>query len=353
MTKHSNIYNPWYVGWASPTKRGDRWRTPVGDATLHLLLPRPGGVIYGVMFKRNRLKNTWHLFFLLIGFLCSTTAMAQLPHPSPVPGGIVILAVGPTRLPAPTVYFQGNRVLVARHGDNWRAIVGLPLDLIAGEHTITTTDAQGASQELSFVVQAKEYQAQHLTLRNKRQVNPNAKDMQRIRKDQAVMVNAFTTWSPRENINLLFDLPVQGRLSSPFGLRRFFNNEARQPHSGLDIAAPQGAPILAPADGIILETGNYFFNGNTIFIDHGQGLISMYNHLNKIHVHPGQQVLRGGKIGEVGRTGRVTGPHLHWAISLNNSRVDPLLLLPREMRETSKAAAQNPLASTPATPEER
>ena len=309
------------------------------------------------MTKPSRRKNILRLAaaqsFLLIGVLCATAAMAQLPHPSPVPGGIAILAVGPTRLPAPAVYFQCNRVLVTRHGDNWQAVVGLPLDLAAGEHTITSTDAQGATQELSFVVQAKEYQAQHLTLRNKRQVNPNAKDMQRIRKDQAVMVNTFTTWSPRENINLLFDLPVQGHLSSPFGLRRFFNNEARQPHSGLDIAAPQGAPILAPADGTILETGNYFFNGNTVFMDHGQGLISMYNHLNKIHVHPGQAVLRGDKIGEVGRTGRVTGPHLHWAVSLNNSRIDPLLLLPAEMREPTKAAASNrPTQTQTLTPKE-
>ena len=308
------------------------WAVP----TLHLLLPRLGGIIYGVMFKPGPLKNTLHPFFLLMGLLGSTIAMAQLPHPNPVPGGIAILAVGPAKLPAPTVYFQGNRVLVTHHGDSWQAVLGLPLDLTAGTHTITTTDIQGTAQELSFVVQAKEYPAQHLTLRNKRQVNPNAKDMQRIHKDQAIIINVFTTWSPRENINLLFDLPVQGRLSSPFGLRRFFNNEARQPHSGLDIAAPQGAPILAPADGTILETGNYFFNGNTIFIDHGQGLISMYNHLNKIAVHPGQVVLRGDKIGEVGRTGRVTGPHLHWSISLNNSRVDPLLLLPANIREPGK-----------------
>ena len=297
-------------------------------------------------FKNILWENILRLLFLLVGLLCSTAAMAQLPHPSPVPGGIAILAVGPAGLPAPTVYFQGNRVLVMRHTDHWRAIVGLPLDLAAGEHTITTTDAQGATRNLSFVVQAKEYQAQYLTLGNKRQVNPNAKDMQRIRKDQAVMVNAFTTWSPQENINLSFDLPVKGRLSSPFGLRRFFNNEARQPHSGLDIAAPQGTPILAPANGTILATGNYFFNGNTVFMDHGQGLISMYNHLNKINVHPGQAVLRGDKIGEVGRTGRVTGPHLHWSISLNNSRVDPLLLLPTEMRE-SKAAISNPPMQTP------
>lgn len=301
------------------------------------------------MFKYNRHKNILRLFFLLMGLCYATAAMAQLPRPNPVPGGIAIVTVGPSSRPAPAIYFRGNRVLVTRDGDNWHAIVGLPLDITAGIYQITATDDQGATQKWSFEVQAKEYPVQHLTLRNKRQVNPTAKDMQRIHKDQAVIVNIFTTWSPRENIDLRFDLPVQGRLSSPFGLRRFFNNEARQPHSGLDIAAPQGAPILAPADGTILETGNYFFNGNTVFMDHGQGLISMYNHLNKIKVRPGQQVLRGDKIGEVGRTGRVTGPHLHWAISLNNSRVDPLLLLPAAISDSnSKAPVPNPPPQTPA-----
>lgn len=273
--------------------------------------------------------------------------MAQWPRANPVPGGIAILPVGTASAPSPAVYFHGNRVLVAQQDATWQAIVGLPLDLTPGDQSISTTDSDGALHEIHFTVEPKEYSAQYLTLGNKRQVNPTARDMRRIRKDQAAINDAFTTWSPRVSPDLSLDLPVNGRRSSSFGLRRFFNKQPRQPHSGMDIAAPEGTPIHAPADATVLRTGDYFFNGNSIFLDHGQGLISMYNHLHKIGVQPGQTVKRGDVIGEVGRTGRVTGAHLHWSISLNNSRVDPALFLPADAADDKTAPAEDK-AETPA-----
>jgi len=125
-----------------------------------------------------------------------------------------------------------------------------------------------------------------------------------------------------------FIQPVAGPYSSPFGLKRFFNGEARAPHAGLDIAAPEGRPVQAPADGVVAQTGDYFFNGRTVLIDHGNGLVSMLCHLSEIRVQKGQQLKQGEVIGTVGKTGRATGPHLHWTVSLNDARIDPLLLLP-------------------------
>ena len=124
-----------------------------------------------------------------------------------------------------------------------------------------------------------------------------------------------------------FKWPLAGVMSSPFGLKRFYNDQARRPHGGIDIAAPEGTPIIAPADGWVVDTGDYFFNGNSVFIEHGLGLQTFYAHLSKIHVKLGDKVEPGDLIGEVGATGRVTGPHLHWSVGLNGTWIDPNLVL--------------------------
>jgi len=159
--------------------------------------------------------------------------------------------------------------------------------------------------------------------------------MERITRESKQIKSALRHWSPQDDVVVAFQKPVEGPTSSPFGLRRFFNEQARNPHSGLDIAAAEGAPIHAPAPGIVLDTGEFFFNGNTVLLDHGQGLVTMYCHMSKIDVEPGQTVNSGDLLGEVGMTGRVTGPHLHWGVSLNDARVDPLLFLPEEEEETA------------------
>ncbi|CZZ95061.1 peptidase [Bordetella ansorpii] len=246
----------------------------------------------------------------------------------PVPGGVAVVALG-EGAQAPQASFGGHRVLVVREeGRQWIAIVGIPLSAMPGQTALQVRDAAGA-RDVPFSVGSKEYVAQHITLKNKRQVSPNPDDLKRIERELNEQTSAYAVY--RAGVtpsNVVLDRPVAGgRLSSPFGLRRFFNGEARNPHSGLDFAVPAGTPVMAPAAGRVVLVGDYFFNGKTVFVDHGQGMISMFCHLSAIDVKVGDELARGAPVGKVGATGRATGPHLHWNVSLNNVRVDPAIFI--------------------------
>ena len=249
-----------------------------------------------------------------------------LPDSAPVPGGVAIIQL-PASPATPRVRFQDKAVMVPHDTGTWTAVVGLPLGLQPGTHQLKITNASGQISTQDFVVADKRYQTQHITIKNKRMVNPEKRDMERISREQRRIRKALATWDETTPDTLRFLLPVEGPMSSPFGLRRFFNEQPRKPHSGLDLAAAEGTPIQAPAGGRIADNGNFFFNGNTVFIDHGQGLVTMYCHLSRIDVAPGEPVKAGDIIGAVGKTGRVTGAHLHWGVSLNDARVDPMLFL--------------------------
>lgn len=269
----------------------------------------------------------------LLALLLAFPAWAELalPRPAAVPGGVAIVPLDVTDAPSPRVHLGADRVMVVKHNGRWQAIVGLPLTLNPGTHQLTVTDGMERQTLHDVVVEPKAYTTQHIRLKNQRLVDPSPSDLQRIERERLILNAAFTHWRDSTAPDMRFDLPARGRLSGNFGLRRFFNDEPRQPHSGVDIAAPRGTPVTAPADGVVIETGDYFFNGRTVFIDHGQGLISMYNHLHRIRVKPGHAVKRGQRIGDIGASGRATGPHLHWSVSLNGARVDPLLFVPEHI----------------------
>ncbi len=263
----------------------------------------------------------------LLLLLASQSTLAEgfisrlLNHP--VPGGVAVVPLG-SEAQAPTARYQGKPVLVVREeGKRWIAIVGISLKSKTGAHQLQVNDGR----TLNFTVTPKHYREQHIKLKNGRQVNPLAEDMVRINRELAEQTRAYQTFSPNQPSNLLFDKPVNGPLSSPFGLRRFFNGEERNPHSGLDFAVGAGTPIKSPAAGKVILIGNYFFNGNTVFVDHGQGLISMFCHMSRVDVKLGQSLPRGGIVGRVGATGRATGPHMHWNVSLNDTRVDPAIFI--------------------------
>lgn len=249
-----------------------------------------------------------------------------LPKNAPVPGGVAVLDLGLAQS-APTARWGEQPLAVVRDNGRWFALFGIPLDTLPGEMEISVKS--GSTVTLRQVtVGIKNYPEQRLTIKDKRKVEPNPDDLARIAKEkettEAVKRN-FAANMPETD----FLLPATGPLSSRFGLRRIFNGLPRNPHAGLDVAVGSGAPIKAPADGVVANTGDYFFNGNTVFIDHGQGLISAYMHMSRIDVRYGQPVKKGEILGAVGATGRVTGPHLHWAVILNNTPVDPELLLAR------------------------
>jgi len=293
----------------------------------------------------KKLKLIFIFLFIFMGSLFSDTTYAALfdraqyfdkqllPIEERVPGGIALLPFSYSEKNTPTVTFLKNRVLVQQTGKKeWIAVVGLPLKLETGKQIALLESAKGAI-ELPFEVNHKEYEAQYITLKDDKKVTPSKEALERISKETRIMKEAFASWSGKAPASLTMELPAKGPLSSQFGLKRFFNNQPRNPHSGLDIAAGHGSEVTSPLAGIVIAVGDYFFNGNTILIDHGQGMISMYCHLDSIKVTEGQEIQAGTLIGTVGSTGRATGPHLHWSMNLNNTRINPLLFLPKNSLE--------------------
>jgi hypothetical protein len=250
-------------------------------------------------------------------------AQGALPfRPSPVPGGIAVVAL-PDGSATSRVLFHGERVLVRRGPGGWSALVGIPLDAKAGPETLEVD-----GHAVPFTVLPKRYPEQRLTLKNKRQVNPEPEDEARIIREQALLAPVWKVWPAGLTPTLRFRQPTPGHRTASFGMRRIFNGEPRKPHPGLDIAAPRGQAVDAPADGVVVLTGDFFFSGNSVLIAHGEGVVSLLCHLTDITVKDGQKVRTGDLVGHVGATGRATGPHLHWTLSFNNARIDPGLFLP-------------------------
>ncbi len=266
--------------------------------------------------------------WILSGWLLTAVpALAQeLPREERVPGGVAIVTLAVSTAPRPQASFLAERVMIVPHGGHWKAVVGLPLSTKPGTHRLLVREGEH-TRDIDIRVQAKIYPVQHIRLTSRRMVDLSAEDLARHQRDRVVINHAFSRWRDGLDPVLRLARPAPGPLSSRYGLRRYFNDQPRAPHSGLDIAAPAGTPVSAPADGVVVATGDFFFNGKTVFLEHGQGLISMFNHLDRIEVREGQQLARGDRIGTIGRTGRTTGPHLHWTVALNRTPVDPELFL--------------------------
>ena len=266
---------------------------------------------------------------LLSGRALAAAPSIALPRASSVPGGVARVGLGAGEQ-APVVRFGEHRVLVQRKGVEWTAFVGIPLAEKAGARLRLLVERPGGVTEtLEFQVGAKSYASQRLKVPPDK-VKLSKEDLARHERERARLAQIVATFTDSASVPMAMRQPVPGSRSSSFGLRRYFNGRARNPHSGMDIAAPTGTPVVAATGGRVLDTGDYFFSGRTVILDHGQGLLSLYAHLSEIDAQAQQLVAAGEPIGKVGATGRVTGPHLHFSVYLNAVAVDPALFLPPE-----------------------
>jgi murein DD-endopeptidase MepM/ murein hydrolase activator NlpD len=258
--------------------------------------------------------------------IAASSAQAALPTASRVPGGVALLDLGPAVGRPPTVHSDRERVLVASERGHWYAVIGIPLATSPGQAAVSVTGADGRERLLYYRVATRHYLTQLLTVAPDH-VDLSPEDLARYEREKLELGRIFDTWSEAAPATLALAAPVGGERSSSFGARRVFNGETRNPHSGMDIAAAAGTPVLAPAAGTVVGSGDYFFNGNTVIVDHGMGLLTLHCHLSRIDVEVGQVVAAGTPLGLVGATGRVTGPHLHFGVMLNRAWVNPELFL--------------------------
>ena len=231
-------------------------------------------------------------------------------------GGVVALPLPPDAVSVR--YLDDETLVVADH-----AVIGIAADAGPGKRQVTVRTTSGDERMIDFVVVDREFPEERLTIANQRHVDPGPEELERYDRERKIQLAAYALRTDVRDGLLPFEQPLQGRISSAFGFRRILNGQPRARHSGLDIAADTGTPIRAPAPGTAAATGEFFFNGKTVLVDHGGGLVTMFCHLSRIDVNVGDDIARGQVIGAVGATGRVTGPHLHWTVSLREVRVDP------------------------------
>jgi len=273
----------------------------------------------------------WCTNLLLVGVLASAPAFAGLPRAASVPGGVALVPLG-ARVTGegqrPRAWLGEQQVLVAADGSEWVAVVGLALDTLPGSYALRI-EGTGDSRQIDFSVAHKTYPEQRITLKDTSKVELSPRDLARVEGELTVIRQLKQHWRDSSDTDTDFVLPAHGRLTGRFGVRRFFNGEPRSPHAGFDIAVPRGSAVRSNTHGIVLAVGDYFFNGKTVFVDHGNGLISMYCHLDDFAVEAGTSVSKGQRLGSSGMTGRASGPHLHWSVILNGAMVDPELFVKR------------------------
>jgi murein DD-endopeptidase MepM/ murein hydrolase activator NlpD len=247
------------------------------------------------------------------------------------PGELVLLTIQEppgAGVPVVTAFGRERPVFAAGKG-RWRALVGIDLEVAPGTYPITVdVPAYGGPLQASVAlhVKAKTFPVRALQV-DEAFVEPPAEVQERIAREAEELKAIFATMGPERLWADGFLAPVAQQANSRFGSRSVFNGQPRSPHTGADFPSPAGTPVRAPGAGRVVLARPLYFAGNAVLLDHGLGLFSLLAHLSAIDVKEGRDVARGEVVGRVGATGRVTGPHLHWAVRLGEARVDPLSLL--------------------------
>jgi murein DD-endopeptidase MepM/ murein hydrolase activator NlpD len=246
------------------------------------------------------------------------------------PGAGAVRAAAPVITPGTVVRWPGAQLeACAAGGRSWEPADDacfFPVDLLASGSLWLERRRAGRSESLTVRVDRYPYPEQRLEVED-RMVNLSAADLARVEQENREVAALWSRESPPR-----FALPFSAPLASlpaggRFGARRVFNGQPRSPHGGADYSVPAGTPVLAAGDGVAVLVADHFFSGNSVYVDHGGGLITMYFHLSRVDVEAGQPVARGAPLGTVGSTGRATGPHLHFGVRWHGARVDPALLL--------------------------
>jgi murein DD-endopeptidase MepM/ murein hydrolase activator NlpD len=249
------------------------------------------------------------------------------------PGEVVIVGVQTSASPVTvraTAFGHSIRFFPNETDGIWRGLIGIDLTTEPGEYPVavrvTTLEGETVRRTYVLAVSPKEFPTRHLTV-SPSFVNPPPEVLDRLQRESRQVADIFRISSADRQWSGPFLAPVPGQSTSSFGRRSVFNGESRSPHSGADFRATEGTHIEAPNAGTVVLADNQYFSGNVVIIDHGWGLYSYFAHLSAIDVTEGDTVTLGQVVGKVGATGRVTGPHLHWTVRLNEARVDPLSLM--------------------------
>ena len=264
----------------------------------------------------------WFRASLLIVLATSWFNLAQALelHGEPVQGGLIF---GVTQ-PGNQIFLDDTEVMVSGDG---RFLIGFGRDE-TGEHLLRVKGGPGPDEFVTLTVALRQYNIEKVDGLPPRTVTPDPAAAKRIAEEAAMVSSARARRDSRTDYAPGFAWPAQGRISGVYGSQRILNGEPRRPHFGLDIAAPKGSPVYAPAAGIVtLNHPDMYFSGGTLILDHGQGLSSTFLHLSKILVEAGTTVQQGDLIAEIGSTGRASGPHLDWRMNWLNRRLDPQLLM--------------------------